>query len=196
MAGKKESNFINMLLALGMVTFFASAALGVVYEFTKKPIAISKEKKKNEAMVEVVGKFNNNPVNEMYTTEIPGSKPLECYPAKFNNKIVGVAIKTYSDKGYTKTQPIELMVGFLPSGKINKIAVIAQKETPGLGDKIERKKSKWSAQFDGKNPIEFHLKVKKDGGDVDAITSATISSRAYTEAVEKAWQAYIKGGKK
>jgi electron transport complex protein RnfG len=67
--------------------------------------------------------------------------------------------------------------------------VLSQKETPGLGDKM---KTKWKDQFNGKNPKEFNMKVKKDGGEVDAITASTITSRAFCDATQKAYDAYIK----
>jgi electron transport complex protein RnfG len=86
------------------------------------------------------------------------------------------------------------MVGFLADGSINAIEVVAHKETPGLGDKMESNKSDFCVQFKGKNPETFKLIVKKDGGDVDAITASTISSRAYCEAVQRAYNALKKEG--
>jgi electron transport complex protein RnfG len=86
------------------------------------------------------------------------------------------------------------MVGFLPDGTIHGIEVIAHKETPGLGDKMESGKSDFSVQFKGKNPENFKLAVVKDGGNVDAITASTISSRAYCDAVKRAYDAFIKEG--
>jgi Na+-translocating ferredoxin:NAD+ oxidoreductase subunit G len=87
-----------------------------------------------------------------------------------------------------------LMVGLLPDGSINNISVIQQNETPGLGTKM--KEPKFKDQFNKKNPSEFKFKVKKDGGHVDAITAATISSRAFCDAVDRARRNYqMKGGK-
>ena len=108
--------------------------------------------------------------------------------AEKNNKLVGVAVKTYSDKGYGGD--ISIMVGISPDGSIINTAVMSQKETPGLGTKM--KEPKFKDQFKGKNPGSYILKVKKDGGNVDAITAATISSRAYCEAIEKAFNAFKK----
>ena len=65
------------------------------------------------------------------------------------------------------------------------------KETPGLGDKTDSKKSNWNKQFREKDPSKFSLVVSKDGGDVDAITAATISSRAYCDAVQRAYDVFI-----
>jgi Na+-translocating ferredoxin:NAD+ oxidoreductase subunit G len=76
------------------------------------------------------------------------------------------------------------MAGFLPDGSIYKVTVLDHKETPGLGTKMTD--LKFSRQFLGKNPDSFKLLVKKDGGQVDAITAATISSRAYCDALQRA----------
>lgn len=91
------------------------------------------------------------------------------------------------------------MVGLLPDGSIKNIQLLEHAETPGLGDKMSKSKSDWSEQFNGKNPAEFTLKVTKDPGkvnEVSAITAATISSRAYTDAVDRAYKAYMTQGKK
>ena len=70
--------------------------------------------------------------------------------------------------------------------------VLEMGETPGLGDKIDKTKSDFSRKFISKNPADFKLKVKKDGGDVDAITAATISSRAFCDAVQRAYNGFRK----
>jgi electron transport complex protein RnfG len=91
------------------------------------------------------------------------------------------------------------MVGFSPDGTIRNTAVLEHKETPGLGDKMETEKSDFPDQFKGENPADFGLSVTKDGGDVDAITAATISSRAFCDAVDRAYKTFMnknKGGAK
>ena len=80
------------------------------------------------------------------------------------------------------------MVGFAINGDIQRIVVIEHKETPGLGSKMSS--PKFLDQFFGKNPAQMKLKVKKDGGEVDAITGATITSRAFSEAVQVAYETF------
>jgi electron transport complex protein RnfG len=190
---KVESNFKNMTLTLLVITLVASAALGLVYQSTKEPIAKAQMAKINSAIKTVVPDFNNEPLNESYKVEVDGGE-LVFFPAKKDGQLVGTAVKTFSKNGFAGL--IELMVGFLPDGSINKVAVVSHKETPGLGDKMEPKKSNFSVQFEGRNPESFKLKVKKDGGDVDAITASTITSRAYCDAVERAFKALKEGGAK
>ncbi len=184
---KKESSFFNMVLTLFLVTFVASTALGYVYQFTKEPIAEAKLNQKVTAIKDVVPEFDNNPFQEQF--KIPGkSDSLIIFPAKKEDSITGFAIETYTNKGFSGE--IKLMVGFKPDGTIHGISVLEHQETPGLGDKIESSKSDFSAQFIGEDPDQFKLDVRKDGGEVDAITASTISSRAFCDAVERAYQAY------
>ena len=85
------------------------------------------------------------------------------------------------------------MVGFHPDGTINNIAVLEQKETPGLGTKM--KDEKFIRQFRDKDPATFNLKVKKDQGDVDALTGATITTRAFGEATQLAYDVFMENQK-
>ena len=202
MAGKKESTFINMVLVLFIVTLVASAALGGLYELTKEPIAKAKLEKKLKAIKEVVPAFNNNPNAEMYKTGISEKDTLEFYPAKMNDTLVGTAVKTCTTNGFSGY--IWIIVGFKPDGTINNNAVLEHKETPGLGTKMAdwfkpTDPTKAKASILEKNPATANLTVSKDGGDIDAITAATISSRAFLEAVQTAYNEYskqMKGGHK
>ena len=184
---KKESNFKNMVLSLFVVTLISSSTLGFVYELTKEPIRMVEINRKNDAIKSVVPEFDNNPSTETFKV-LSGKDSLSFYRATLNNEIVGTAVETFTMKGFSGL--IKLMVGFAPDGSIVDIAVLEHQETPGLGDKIEKGKSNFSVQFTGKNPSEFKLAVKKDNGDVDAITASTITSRAYCDALIRAFEAY------
>lgn len=189
---KIESSFKNMILSLTLISIGASAALGFVYELTKEPIERTNLNKKLEAIKMVVPAFNNNPNDEMFRLATGEGDSLEIYPAKMDTGVVGYAVKTYSSKGFSGY--IGMMAGFRPDGSIVNITILEHKETPGLGTKMTEPSFK--DQFAGKNPAEFTLKVKKDGGPVDAITAATISSRAFCDAVERGYQTLKKGGLK
>ena len=186
---KIESSLKNMLLSLTLISLAASAALGFVYELTKNPIEASKLKKKIEAIKMVVPEFNNNPDEEMYLLPTGDGDSLEIYPARNDGELTGYAVKTYSNDGFSGY--IGIMAGFNPDGSIYNISVLEQKETPGLGTKMTD--PAFNDQFKGKNPEQFTLKVKKDGGQVDAITAATISSRAFCDAVDRAYKTLMKG---
>lgn len=186
-----DSNFKSMALVLLSITLVASALLGLVFQFTEAPIAKAKKDKINNAIRAVVPDFDNQPAENMAEKEYDGEK-FTFYTATKNGATVGTAISTSSKKGFGGT--IELMVGFLPNGEIHNIVTVSHKETPGLGAKIVDPSFK--VQFEGKDPSNFKLSVKKDGGDVDAITASTISSRAYCDAVQRAYNALMEGGKK
>lgn len=189
---KTESTFRNMVLSLSLISLVAAACLGFVYEFTKEPIEISNLNKKVEAIKQVVPEFNNNPYGEMFRLPTGEGDSLDIFPAKKDNVIVGYAVTTYTKKGFSGN--ITLMAGFKPDGTIVNITVLEHKETPGLGTKMAEPKFK--DQFMDKNPAEFSLRVKKDGGPVDAITAATISSRAFCDALQRASNTLQKGGQK
>jgi Na+-translocating ferredoxin:NAD+ oxidoreductase subunit G len=184
---KKESSFKNMVLTLLVITLIASTALGYVFELTKAPIAQSKLLKKLEAIKQVTPGFNNDPNAEVFKMIVPGTNDsLEIYPAKQDSIIQAYAIKTFTNKGFSGM--IALMVGFDLEGNIINISVLEHAETPGLGDKMSKTKSEWSVQYNGKNPGVNNLNVKQDGGEIDAITASTISSRAFSDAVNRAYQ--------
>lgn len=187
----KESTFKSMTLTLLVITLLSAGSLGIVYTLTLEPIAAAKMAKVNSAIGMVLPQFDNNPSLEKIEKET-GEGTLILYPATLNGEAVGTAVQTFSKNGFGGD--IGLMVGFLADGTIYGIEVIEHKETPGLGDKIETKKSDFSVQFKGQNPREFQMIVKKDGGEVDAITASTISSRAYCDAVQRAYDALFKQG--
>jgi electron transport complex protein RnfG len=186
---KTESTFKNMVLSLTLISLGASACLGFVYQITKVPIELSVMNKKLSAIKQVVPDFNNNPNDEMFRLPTTEGDSLEIYPAKKDNLIVGYAVNTYTQKGFSGN--INLMAGFRPDGTIINITVLEQKETPGLGTKMTEPLFK--NQFNDKNPSQYNLKVKKDGGRVDAITAATISSRAFCDALQRAYNTLQKG---
>jgi len=105
---KKESSFVNMVFTLFVITLTASTALGFVYEFTKAPIAAAKQYAKMKAINEVLPDFNNLPNEEVYKIAIDNDT-LYFYPARENNKLVGTAIETFTNKGFSGN--IKLMIG-------------------------------------------------------------------------------------
>lgn len=178
-----KSSLKNMILVLFVITAVSSSAIGLVFNVTKEPIAATEKQKTMNALSEVLPKFDNQPNEEKVTKEVDGQQ-LAIYTARFEGKVVGYAIETFTKNGFNGM--IRLIVGFRTDGSIEKISVLSQSETPGLGAKIAEKGSKFVAQFCGKNPESFKLFVKKDGGDVDAITASTITSRAFSDAVKRA----------
>ncbi len=180
---QKESTFTNMLLTLLVVTAISSLAASGVYNLTKGPIAEVQRLKQQKAIEQVMPGFTH--YDRQAVMPQNGGDSLLFFNGFTNEEPIGVAVNTYTNIGYSGL--IKLMVGFKPDGSITNVEVLEQKETPGLGTKMA---TDWKNQFMGKNPKTFKLKVTKDGGDVDAITAATITSRAFCDAVQRASDSY------
>jgi electron transport complex protein RnfG len=187
---KTESTLKNMVLSLTLVALGASACLGFIYEITKGPIETTALNKKLDAIKLVVPDFNNNPDADMFRLPTGDGDSLDVYPAKKDSVLIGYAVNTYTNNGFSGN--ITMMAGFKTDGTIINITVLTHKETPGLGTKMTEPEFK--DQFMNKNPREFSLVVDKDGGPVDAITAATISSRAFCDAIQRAYNTLQKGG--
>ena len=189
---KKESTLIELILTLLVFTAVSSASLGFMYQLTYEPKLAAETAKQNFAIKAVLTEYDNDPSADVYEIEsFDGGEKLTCYPATKSGESMGVAVKTWTMDGFSGL--IRLMVGFDKSGNIINISVLEQKETPGLGTKMGD--AEFKNQYNGKNPETNNLSVKKDGGEVDAITAATISSRAFSDAVERAYKSLEKAGK-
>ncbi|MDH8702295.1 electron transport complex protein RnfG [Dysgonomonadaceae bacterium PH5-43] len=186
---KLESTFKNMILSLGIICLLSATILAGVNNFTQEPIAKAKKDKLENAIREVVPGFDNNPASEMYKVGLAESDTAIVYPAKKGDKLIGAAIETVSMKGFSGE--IRILTGLTPEGKIINYAVLSHAETPGLGDKMDPwfKTDKNNQSIIDKSLQGVTLKLKKNGGDIDAITAATITSNAFLDAVNKAYSA-------
>lgn len=189
---KKESSLLQLILSLTLITLIAGVALAFVYDITYEKIAESKELKKQTAINSVLAGFDKEAGEiESVRTLVEGDEDsLTVHLAYMNDQLFGAAVETFTDKAFSGK--FSIMVGFDANGKVLGTDVLEHAETPGLGDKISAKKDEnFAPQFVGMDPAEKPLKVKQDGGDVVAITAATISSRAFCDAVERAHKGYM-----
>lgn len=190
---KLKSTFKNMFLSLLTICLVVAILLGQVNKLTTGPIAEAKAQKLENAIKEVVPEFDNNPVKDAFKTPSTAGDTLLIYPALKNNEIVGFAVNTNSNNGFSGK--IEIMVGFDTQNKVINYAVLSHAETPGLGSKMGdwfKDTEKPNQSIIGKDLSKATLSVTNDGGDIDAITASTITSRAFLEAVNKAYEAYSK----
>ncbi len=176
-----------MVAVLAAITTVTAAAVGAVYNVTADPIARAKGQKKVSALAEVLPGFDNTPSEEVDTVAVGGGELL-VYTARMGGQEVGYAVESFTNSGFSGL--IRIMVGFEPDGTIRNISVLEQNETPGLGAKIAVDGNPVKVSFVGYNPADLKMAVRKDGGDIDAITASTISSRAYVQAVERAYAAF------
>ncbi|MEL7586381.1 MAG: RnfABCDGE type electron transport complex subunit G [Prolixibacteraceae bacterium] len=187
----KKSTFLSMVLTLFLVTFISASILGFVHDMTREAIETAKIKAQNDAITSILPEFAELG-KSIKTVPEEGGDSLEIFPAYNESKeLIGVAVKTWSKNGFGGL--IRLMAGFSPDGTITGYQVLEHKETPGLGSKMStwfNDPAKPGQNIVGKNPANENLTVRKDGGDVDAITASTISSRAFLEAVRRAYDTY------
>ena len=185
---KKESTFTSMVVSLLVITLVSGFALGYVNELTIEPKAKAKLERKVNAIKQVLPEFNNNPVEQVKLIKSDKAKDsIEIYTGMMDDIPIGTAVIGSSEKGYSGL--VKIIVGFNPDESIKNIVVLEQKETPGLGTKM--KGEKFMRQFRGKKPSEFNLKPKKDGGDIDALAGATITTRAFGEATQLAYDVFV-----
>ncbi len=186
---KLQSSFKNMLLSLTLIALVAAAALAGVYMLTAEPIANASAKKQQEAIKEVLPK-----IDSMRVADAEKVNGLTLYKAYVGEEWVGTAVEASTEGNMNMPfgGTFRLMVGFDNVGNVVRYVVLEQAETPGLGALM----STWFCNPDkpksnilGKNPATTEFRVSKDGGDIDAITASTITSRAFLEVVVKAYNA-------
>ena len=165
-----------MVICLTLICIVCSALLAGVYALTEAPIKKAAADKLNSAISEVLPEFSS--LSEEKSIEFSGKTYSYYEVADSAANVLGYAVKA-AVGGFGG--PVSLMVGVLPDGTIYNTKVLSHSETPGLGAKCTE--PAFADQFKGFDPSVKKLSVKKDGGDIDAITAATITSRAYTEAV-------------
>ncbi len=189
---KRESTFVNMLVTLVLVTGIAAAALGYVYDLTKGPIEVAKLKAQTEAITQVLPAFDDLGQSYKVLSEAGGDS-IELFPAYKSGELVGTAVKTYTRTGFSGY--ISIMAGIDKDGNFSGYSVLEHAETPGLGSKMDtwfKNSEKPNQDVIGKNPETTDFHVSKDGGQIDAITASTISSRAFLDALRRGYTAYEK----
>ncbi len=181
-----------MVIVLTIITASVGAILGAVYKITADPIAQAGAKAQEEAIRQVAPHFDNNPIAESDTITTENGN-IVIYPASLQGIPTGAAVKAGSRNGFNGV--IEIIVGFEQDGTIRDYRVLNHGETPGLGAKMEQwfRTDRNSQNIIGKNPGLTDMTVSKDGGQIDAITASTITSRAFLEAVRRAYTTYIQG---
>lgn len=176
-----------MVIVLTTVTVIAGLLLGYVNELTKEPIMQANAKALSEAIAIVVPGFDNNPADAPQTIEVDGIS-YTVYRATKGDEFIGAAVRS-SENGFSGA--LTVLVGFDPDGNIIDYSLLSHTETPGLGSKAaDWFKKGGKGSIIGMNPGDAPLAVSKDGGNIDAITASTITSRAFLAAVNKAYQVY------
>ncbi len=183
---------------LGLFALITAALLAFTHLGTKERIAEAKREVEKRALLEIVPLERHNNDLLADTLEIPaaywptlGIDGGNINIARDDNKLVAIIVPAVAPDGYNGD--IQMIIGINLDGTIAGVRVISHRETPGLGDKVDLKKDDWILSFNGKsltNPKPDGWKVKKDKGDFDQFTGATITPRALVQQVLKALQYY------
>ena len=179
-----KSSLKNMVLVLFCITLVSAACVGLVNMITVDPIAKAKEAAEKAALAQVLPAFDATEMSEHEADELV----IVAYKATKDGEVVGYAVKTATKNGFSGM--VKMMVGFDTKGTILNVNVLEQNETPGLGAKMTEEGNPLLASVQGKDAAKVNFTVKKDGGDIDALTAATISSRAYADAVARAYAVF------
>ena len=190
---------VSSLIGAGLLAAFAAVGSGLisgVYEQTKEPIAAAERAAEAKQLLEIFPRDSHD--NELIDDgfAVDAEDPLLAlrergtgYRARRNNEVTGIILPATARDGYSGD--IRLLVGIDRGGAVAGVRILSHRETPGLGDKIELKKSDWVLSFDHKtlaDPAPDRWAVIKDGGDFDAFTGATVTPRAVVAAVKSAME--------
>jgi electron transport complex protein RnfG len=189
---KMKSSLTNMVVVLVGMSLVIAALLAVVNHITEKPIAEKAEKTLAEGIKAVMGTHNLTvSANDTVRQTIDNKEVVFVvhHTVDKSGKPLGAAVESTS-MGFGGD--LRVLVGFAADGSILGYTILQHSETPGLGAKA----GTWfqrgaKGNIIGMNPAQGDLKVRKDGGQVDAITASTITSRAFLRAVNQAYAAYM-----
>ncbi len=182
----------RLIIVLTLFCLIAAAALAKVNDITKGPIAEQERLKTVTALKAVLPAFNNDIDKDAKDVVVGQDKKgrdirIKFYTGKMNETPVGKAFQVIAADGYAGD--ISILMGVRPDGKVSGIEIISHKETPGLGNKIQ--KEEWKGQFKGRSIDDGpRFAVKKDGGEIDQFSGATISPRAVVNAVKRGLEIY------
>lgn len=184
-SSKKGGGILMLVVVLGLITFVCALLLGVINSVTKDKIEQNGIETRNAAMSEIIpdAEFTDVEVPADFATPADKNQPVVSgvYQATLNGAEAGYCVEV-NPKGFGGA--LKMIVGINADGTVAGIKVTEASETPGLGAKAQSDKN-WIAQFAGQ-PADGSLAVSKDGGTINAITGATITSRAVTLGVNTA----------
>ena len=170
----------HMVLALFAVAVLATALLATTDMFTRAPIAEAQRKALHQALMQVLPEHANDPQQDMITVQRDGVA-LKVYPARDRHgRLLALAWEEIAPDGYSGS--IRILMAVEPDGVLHAVRITDHRETPGLGDGIVHNQA-WIDAFAGKDLQHTKWAVKKDGGDFDQFTGATITPRAVVRAV-------------
>ena len=177
-------------LTLAGIAVVCTAIVALTYELTAERIAENRQAHAEALLASALGdiSYDGSLTDRQVTLTpphgLPGDDAADIYRADLNGRPVAVLFAVTAMDGYAG--PIRLLIGVRADGRLSGVRVVSHDETPGLGDRIESRRSDWIYQFDGRSladPVPTAWAIRADGGDFDQITGASVSSRAVLKAV-------------
>lgn len=183
----KQESDLKVVAVLVIIAMFSAILLAYVNKVTRGPIAENKKAEMKSAIKIVLKGIDLQNVREVPLKLQIDNSPVQYFTALSDqDSLLGAALIVKAPNGFSGD--FDLMVGVAADGSIIDTYILQHHETPGLGDKMGSEAFK--KQFRKKQLETTHWQVRKDGGDIDALTAATITSRAFTKGVKRALLAY------
>jgi len=180
-------------LTLAGIAVLGVALLTGIHHLTRERIAAQQRDAVAMRLSQVLApdRYDNDLLHDVIQVTDPETfghpGPATVYRARRDGQPVAVVMEVTAPNGYNG--PIRMLVGILADGSISGVRVVSHRETPGLGDPIEARRSDWITRFEGRSlrdPTPEGWAVRRDGGEFDQFTGATITPRAVVEAVQRA----------
>jgi electron transport complex protein RnfG len=187
-----DSSILRGGLTLAAIAAVCTALVAFTYQLTDERIAANEQAWLEQSLQPALsGLFFDSGVSESVLTipaphQLPGSEDAVIYRVYSGESPVAALFVVSARDGYAGA--IRMLVGVDIEGKVTGVHVLAHRETPGLGDRIQSDKSDWVQQFDGRslgNPVAGRWKIKRDGGDFDQLSGASVTPRAVVKAVRQ-----------
>lgn len=179
------------VLSLSAFAALVGLVVGVAWDSTRERIADNEAQRVLSELNAILPTtlYDNQLHRDVITLNLPGDEPRQIWRARRDGEAVAAVLSSLAPDGYSGQ--IRLLVAIRIDGQILGVRVASHSETPGIGDAIEARKSAWIGNFTGRSltdPAENRWRLRKDGGDLDAISGATVSSRAVVAATRRAMQ--------
>ena len=179
------------VLSLAGFAALVGLVVGLAWDATRERIADNEAQRVLAELSAVLppALYDNEPHRDFITLDLPGDEPRQIWRARRDGVAVAAVLTSLAPDGYSGQ--IRLLVAISTGGQVLGVRVASHSETPGIGDAIDTRKSPWISTFTGRslgNPEETRWRLRKDGGDFDAISGATISSRAVVAATRRTMQ--------
>ena len=190
-----ETSVIRSGATLGLIAAVCTALVALTYQFTDARIAVNEQAWLEQSLQPALsGLFFDSGISESVITipaphELPGSEDAVVYRVYSGESPVAALFVVSARDGYAGA--IRVLVGVDMDGAVTGVHVLAHRETPGLGDLVETSKSDWIRQFDRRSlrsPVANGWKIKRDGGEFDQLTGASVTTRAIVKAVKETLQ--------